>query len=159
MVTQRDIDAWTLHDLRYCLGRMTGAPDECAQRVRLYWPRVSPKMRAILIRDCAEHLDRIARLERGELDGFYRVQREYNARVWAPLLAFMRDNLALPHCSPESEADALEREREAYDAWSVQAETEAEALVALVLECCDRIDDTTDDAADLRAALEDLCNG
>lgn len=154
MVTQRDIDAWTLHDLRYSLGRMTDSPDECAQRVRLYWHRVSPNMRAILIRDCAEHIDRIARLERGELDGFDRVQREYNACVWAPLLAYMREHLEMAHCCPERDADAMEREREAYDAYAEQVSTFVDAVADLVTAASGLLHD--DDAAELVSRFDAL---
>lgn len=154
MVTQRDIDAWTLHDLRYSLGRMTGAPDECAQRVRLYWHRVSPNMRAILIRDCAEHIDRIARLERGELDDFDDTQRRYNARVWSPLLVYMRGNVELPHCCPEADADAMERERAAYDAYAEQVSTFVDAVADLVTDASGLMHD--DDAADVLARFDAL---
>lgn len=154
MVTQRDIDAWTLHDLRYCLGRMTGAPDECAQRVRLYWRHVSPNMRAILIRDCAEHINRIARLERGELDDFDDTQRRYNARVWSPLLVYMRGNVELPHCCPEADADAMEREREDFDAFADRVDTFVEAVADLVTDASSLMHD--DDAADVCARFDAL---
>jgi hypothetical protein len=62
VISQMVLDDLILHDVRYCLGRLTWVPAECCARVRKFWGQMSPERRTIVARDVNEHIDRRARM-------------------------------------------------------------------------------------------------
>lgn len=85
-ITNDELSDLLRHDVRYCLGRLTWVPDDCAKRLRRHWRHVLPEIRAVIVRDVREHLERKARAG-------VRVTERIDAETWRPLLEWMEVRL------------------------------------------------------------------
>lgn len=85
-LTSQDYDDLVLHDVRYCLGRLTWVPGECARRVRRFWPHISRERRAVILYDVREHLRYAERLDPAWGDA-------ENERIWRDLASWCAEHM------------------------------------------------------------------